>query len=143
MSESNLEAFFRDLIRADSEQEVSEALGKKRPIEWQPLGNNENNFGVIENQQSSPVAALIEKVTNCIDAILMRRCYEEGFDPKSSAAPRTMAEAVEKFFVDTYRSWHLGPVRREQAQSIQIVASGSTKKPCLVVYDDGGRATSG
>ena len=41
---------------------------------WYPLGGNENNFGVIENQQSTPIAALIEKITNSIDAVLMKKC---------------------------------------------------------------------
>ena len=116
---------------------VTNALSQRPSVHWRPLGNNENNFGVIENQQASPVAALIEKVTNCIDAILLRRCLEEGIDPKSESAPRTMAEAIERFFSSTYKSWHLGPIRRTQAEAIQIVASGSTKHPCLLVYDDG------
>ena len=129
---------FKDLLAAASEVAVGKALSTTEcALQWNPLGDNQNNFGVIENQQASPVAALIEKVTNCIDAILTRRCFEEGIDPKSGDAPRTMAEAVERFFASTYKSWHLGPIRREQAESIQIVASGSTKHPCLLVYDDG------
>ena len=132
------QTLFHALITADSEDVVSKIVeAGDASMRWEPLGGNQNNFGVIENQQASPVAALIEKVTNCIDAILMRRCFEEGIDPKSPTAPRTMAEAVEQFFTSTHRSWHLGPIRREQAQSIQIVASGSTKHPCLLVYDDG------
>ena len=43
---------------------------------WYPLGGKETNFAVIENQQSAPIAALIEKITNSIDAILMRKCFE-------------------------------------------------------------------
>src|SRR6266498_4449641 len=118
----NLQNLFDSLIEADSEIAIGRFLSQHdRSLEWQPLGNNQNNFEVIENQQASPVAALIEKVTNCIDAILLRRCLEEGIDPKSSNAPRTMAEAIERFFSSTYRSWHLGPIRRGQAESIQIV----------------------
>src|ERR1700730_17591113 len=129
---------FLTLVACESEAAVDEWLNRQNKVGWIPLGQNENNFGVIENQQSSPVAALIEKITNCIDAILMRRCLEESIDPKSADAPATMAAAVERFFSETYRSWHLGPVRRQQAESIQIVASGSTKHPSLLVYDDGG-----
>ncbi len=137
MNAEAAKSLFRALIVANSENDIAAALRQNTSIRWYPLGNNENNFGVIENQQSSPVAALIEKITNCIDAILLRRCWEEGMDPKSDGAPRTMAQAVERFFASTYKSWHLGPIRREQAESIQIVASGSTKHPCLLVYDDG------
>jgi hypothetical protein len=135
-SEFKPQTLFRTLIEADSEGEVTKELAD-HDLQWQPLGNNQNNFGVIENQQASPVAALIEKITNCIDAILLRRCLEERIDPKAPSAPRTMSDAIERFFTLTHKSWHLGPVRREQAESIQIVASGSTKHPCLLVYDDG------
>ena len=132
------QSLFYSLIKADTEGIVTNLLETKGVLlQWEPLGNNQNNFGVIENQQASPVAALIEKVTNCIDAILMKRCLEQEIDPKSPTAPRTMAEAVERFFAAAHKSWHLGPIRRKQAESIQIVASGSTKHPCLLVYDDG------
>ncbi|MAY21203.1 MAG: hypothetical protein CMC74_00285 [Flavobacteriaceae bacterium] len=39
---------------------------------WKPLGGNFSNYGVVKNQQSSPIAALIEKVTNAIDALLTK-----------------------------------------------------------------------
>ncbi|MEJ7662198.1 MAG: hypothetical protein WKG07_22840 [Hymenobacter sp.] len=37
--------------------------------------------------RASPIAALVEKLTNSIDATLMRKCYEAGLDPTSAAAP--------------------------------------------------------
>ena len=55
---------------------------------WKPLGGNFSNYGVVKNQQSSPIAALIEKVTNAIDALLTKECILSGTDPKSDAAPR-------------------------------------------------------
>lgn len=81
---------FDRIISAASEAEVAQVVGsslQRLSSSWVPLGGNENNFGVIENQQSSPIAALIEKITNSIDAILMRRCTENGIDPRSAAAP--------------------------------------------------------
>ena len=138
--------FFSLLLHADSEDEVARLLsGDYIParVTWSPLligrgsgGSNESNFSVIENQQASPIGALIEKVTNSIDAILMRKCIEAGIDAKSPAAPQRMSEAISRFFPD-FNSWHLSPARRRQAEAIQIVASGSTRKPCLLVYDDG------
>jgi hypothetical protein len=132
-----LRSFFEALISAESEGAVTEALHDGPGLQWGPLGANESNFGIIENQQSSPIAALIEKITNSIDAILLRRCLEQGIDPKSTAAPAAMAEAIDRFFGNAPKSWHLPPNRRAQAESIQIVASGSTKAPCLLIYDDG------
>lgn len=136
-----LQNLFELLLELEDEEGVAALLGKldtnDSGFAWHVLGGNENNFGVIENQQASPVAALIEKVTNSIDATLMRHCYEAGVDPKSAAAPRTMKEAVEQFLGAQSQYWHLGPERKRQAESIQIVASGSTKRPCLLIYDDG------
>jgi hypothetical protein len=127
--------FFR-LYRAENESAINGDLGGST-VEWAPLGQSENNFGVIENQQASPIAALIEKLTNSIDAILMRRCLELGIDPKSSAAPDSMHRAIEAFFATDHKNWHLSGVRRKQAQAIQILAAGSRTKPCLTIYDDG------
>lgn len=139
--ERSSRSLFSSLLSSISEEGVAVVLAKMEASDssaaWHPLGGNENNFGVIENQQSSPVAALIEKITNSIDATLMRHCYEASVDPKSEEAPRTMDEGIRRFFESSYQHWHLLPARKAQAESIQIVASGSTKHPCLLIYDDG------
>ncbi len=134
------ELFFK-FYRAENEFVIDRDL-REIILEWVPLGESENNFGVIENQQASPVAALIEKLTNSIDAILMRRCLEAGIDPKSPEAPQSMHDAIEKFFSPDCKSWHLQPVRRKQSEAIQILATGtssasSRQRPCLTIYDDG------
>lgn len=132
---------FFELYNASSEEEVEKVFSKNPSIfnnsaNWRPLGGNENNFGVIENQQSSPIAALIEKVTNSIDAILMRKCYENDIDPRSHEAPQTMEEAKQLFF-DRPRDWDLSGNRKTQAENIQIVADGPRLTPSLVIYDNG------
>lgn len=137
----NTTVLFQGLISSTNEFEVDTWL-KNFDGNWSPLGGNENNFGVIENQQASPIAALIEKLTNSIDAILMRKCLEAGIDPKSPAAPQTMHQAIETFFAPHHKNWHLQGVRRKQAESIQILATGiataaSRQRPCLMIYDDG------
>ncbi len=101
-SQENRE-IFHSLYSASTESDVDKILDRFQSVlcnskNWYPLDNNESNFGIIENQQSSPIAALIEKITNAIDAILMRRCYELGIDPKSPGAPVNMSDAVERFF---------------------------------------------
>ena len=101
-----------------------------------PLGGHENNFGVIENQQSAPIAALIEKITNSIDAVLMKKCLAAGIDPKSSQAPRSMEEARTNFFPN-HRDWDLATLRNQQAESIQTLADGPRGKTSLIIYDDG------
>ena len=132
---------FQGLFNSKTEEELDSFIKKypeifNNPNNWKPLGGNESNFGVVENQQSSPIAALIEKVINSIDAILMRKCYEAGIDPKSPEAPKTMQEAVRQFFPD-YKSWDLRQFRRKQAENIQIIADGPRRNTSLVIYDDG------
>lgn len=104
---------------------------------WFPFGGNYSNFGVVENQQSNPIAALIEKLTNSIDAILLKKCFELGIDPKSPNAPRSMEESVQVFFSKEHKNWDLPSFRKNQAESIQIIADGPKLIPSLIIYDDG------
>lgn len=136
---------FNCLYHASTEKEVDDIISSYPCIidskNWHPLDNNESNFGVIENQQSSPIAALIEKITNAIDAILMRRCFEAGIDPKGSDAPGSMDEAVEKLFHrdsdNWFENWNLSGFRQKQADEIQIIADGPRMETSLVIYDNG------
>ncbi len=110
---------------------------------WYPLGDNENNFGTIENQQASAIGALIEKFTNSIDATLMKKCYELGIDPKSADAPKTMQEAVDRFYGEKHQ-WLSSDFVKKESLGIQVIADGITKKKSartydtsLTIYDDG------
>jgi hypothetical protein len=136
----NLKELFENIYNASTEQELDEII-KSFPDffkteNWLPLGQNPSNYGVIENQQSNPIAALIEKVTNAIDATLMRRCLEEGVDPKGADAPRSMNEAIKQFFPN-HKEWDLDSFRRKQAQNIQIVADGTPRNTSVIIYDNG------
>ena len=137
------EELFWKLYDARNENEVDAILDRYPDIfdssNWYPLDGNESNFGVVENQQSNPVAALVEKITNSIDAILMRRCYEVGIDPKSAEAPRSVEDAIELFFPN-HTDWDLSTTRNEQAQNIQILADSKprdTANTSIIVYDNG------
>ena len=137
---NNCKQLFNKLYIAQTEQELDKVINIYpnifNPRNWHPLGGNENNFGVIENQQSAPIAALIEKITNSIDAVLMKKCLEVGIDPKSAQAPKSMDEARTEFFPN-HKHWDLPGARNEQAESIQILADGPKKNTSLIIYDDG------
>ena len=142
---SNKELFL-ELFRAKDEEDVLN-LFKSSPAvfsyeNWKPLDNNPSNYGIVKNQQSNPIAALIEKVTNSIDALLTKKCYEAGIDPKSSVAPQSMNGAIEKFYPS--HNWDLREFRREQAEEIQVFADGkgprssrSNYGTSVIVYDNG------
>ena len=134
------EKLFWELFRADREDAVTNVIRGHpefdNPANWQPYGQNESNFGVVENQQASPIPALVEKIINSVDAILTRRCYEAGVNPRSIEAPRSIDQAVTRFFPRP-QDWDLRDFRAQQAESIQIIADGPRMETSLLVYDDG------
>lgn len=136
----NPKSIFDLLFTAATEDQVDSVIAKHPTIfkkeNWVPIGGNDANYGIIENQQSNPIAALVEKVTNSIDALLMKRCLELGIDPKSPKAPKSMDEAIINFFPDN-KNWDLPTFRRKQAEEIQIVADGPTKESAVIIYDNG------
>lgn len=111
------------------------------PANWRPYGDNKNNCGTFENQQAKPEAALVEKLTNSIDAILTKECFIRGIDPKSKSpeVPQTMAEAIERFFNVIKGKWEnaVESRRREIASRLQIILTGDKRTPNIAIYDDG------
>lgn len=136
----NSKQLFNDLFFSKNEEEVDEVIQAYPEIyqdgNWHPLGGDERMFGIVRGQQSSPIAALVEKVTNSIDAILTKKCFEAGIDPESEHAPRTMEDATQLFFPDN-KNWDLQSFRRKQAEEIQIVADGPPRNTSVIIYDNG------
>lgn len=136
----DVEALFWKLYRCPVEADVHSVLEDagllESPPNWKPYGGNENNYGVVENQQASPIPALVEKITNGIDAILERRCREEGIDPKSPDAPKSIPDGVAQFFPD-HKNWDLAAHRKQQSEMLQIIADGPRMETSLVVFDEG------
>ncbi len=138
------EKLFNDLLHAELEDEVSEVLskhdlGRDDPTLWRPLGDIENHFGLVGNQQSSATAALVEKLINGVDALLIAACLREGIDPESQAAPRSMAEAAERFFhVRNGRLEYLDASERtELADNLHLIAVGEKTRPSYLIVDKG------
>src|SRR5205809_8145623 len=93
---------FNRLLRTEDEGEVDQILqrfgyGLDNEAVWHPLGDMENNFSTVGNQQTEATAALVEKVINGIDAVLMAECFRRGIDPEGPKAPVSMSAAVEQF----------------------------------------------
>jgi len=134
------ELIFKQLFRSHTEEEIDKIINEHPSIfsneNWKPLGENMSNYGVVKNQQSNPIAALIEKITNSIDAILTRKCYEVGIDPETDEAPKSMEKAIERFFPES-NNWDLPTFRKKQAERIQILADGPRMNTSLTVFDDG------
>lgn len=129
-----------DLLAAESEDAAINVLENygllNDKTHWRPLGNMPNNQSVVHAQQSSPVAALVEKFTNGLDAILLRHCKAADIDPRSAEAPESMSAAVLKYFGD------LSDKTRRQAapiaeENLVLYATGSKARPCISIYDAG------
>ncbi|WP_417351235.1 hypothetical protein [Flavobacterium alkalisoli] len=138
-----MEKLFWMLYNSHNEKEISTIIDTnpifQNPKNWKPYGNNKGNFGTFESQQNHPVPALIEKITNSIDAILIKECKLKGIDPKSPEAPNSMTRAVELFY--NVPDGEIGELtekqRRELAENIQILAVGDKKEPSIIIYDSG------
>jgi hypothetical protein len=139
----NLERLCLSLAETDSEEEVVDILKKAHLWDneenWENYGKNENNFSVIGNQQSAPDSALVEKIINSVDALLMRECLRRKISPTSPEAPRNITEAVSQFFGISQGSLTNISVgsRRELAKNISFVATGKKEKPCYSIIDSG------
>jgi hypothetical protein len=131
------------LLKAETEEDVVSTLQTvgywdNRAL-WRPYGDISNNRGVVGNQQSSPVAALVEKLVNSIDAVLISECRRRGIDPTSPSAPQTMQAAVQQFLgIRDGRVQNLDPGSRTRyAERIRLVASGKKEQPSYLIIDDG------
>ena len=92
------------LVACETENEVVQVLTEEGYWNtndgiWQPYGGVENNSGQIQAQSSDSTSALVEKLTNSGDSLLMLEAYKRGIDPKSNEAPQTMRSALKEFFV--------------------------------------------
>ena len=147
--EFSTQQFCIDLLQADTEDQVIGLLEERgywdKPDAWRPFGDREDNFSTIGNQSSNADGALVEKLVNSVDAVLMGECWSAGIPPNSPEAPRSIAEAVSQFFYgDRSRANTLGHVsnwspkrRREVSDRITLAATGTRQNPSFTIVDSG------
>lgn len=132
---------FESLLHAEDEDEVTTILEKAGYVaaDWQPFGGIANNIGLVGNQQADPTAALVEKVINAIDAVLMRACFARKIDPEGPRAPASMNAAVAAFYGvhDGKFENVTAEERTAVAENIHLVAVGSKSSPSYLVVDRG------
>lgn len=126
---------------ADALYQLIVSYGLDGSAYWKPYGGNFNNAGIFENQQSSPENALVEKLTNSIDAILMKGCMIRGTNPKDKTnpkVPQTINAATKMFFNVDNGKWEniVSTERNGIAQNIQIILTGDRKTPNVAIYDN-------
>jgi hypothetical protein len=137
------------LVHADTPEAVIAVLEKAGYWDddavWRDLGDNENNYSILGAQQSDPIAALVEKLVNSVDARLMNECMVAGIKADSKQAPRSVREAVAQLVEHSdpakatngrIENW-TATERRDQAKRITLAATGPNSAPCLSISDEG------
>ena len=74
MKYAKSESMALGFLKADSEAKVKALMSKTLEMNiaenWKPYGGKDKNWDRIGAQQTNPVGALTEKLTNSIDAVL-------------------------------------------------------------------------
>lgn len=94
--ETNRDILF-SLAKVTSQDEVSQLIANHpffKDCKWEFYGGLPNNAGIIKAQAPDPVGALVEKITNGIDALLVRACINNGINPESPGSPQNQADAI-------------------------------------------------
>jgi hypothetical protein len=131
------------LIDCESEDDAIEILKNEGYWDdsdnWQFFGKDENNYSIIGNQQSKPETAIVEKIINSVDAMLMGECLKRKIKPESDQAPQSIKDALTKFF-----NIHDGKLtnipakeRSKLADHICFVATGQKTNPTYALIDKG------
>ena len=149
ISSKNKEQLCMDLLRADSEEQVIEILSDSglwnNLDNWRYFGDREDNFSTIGNQSSSADGALVEKIVNSVDAVLIGECWLAGIQPNSQKAPNTIPNAVAKFlFADNSANSRMGyicnwtpEIRRAHSDRITLSVTGRKDQPSITIVDTG------
>lgn len=131
------------LADCETETEVINVLKQNKYWDdlscWRYFGDIEDNYSTIGNQQSQPEYALVEKIVNSVDALLLSKCLESGINPKSQLAPRTANAAMMKFYnIPDGKLSKVSPRQRASlAENISLIATGSKNNPCYSIIDCG------
>lgn len=132
------------LAMAESEKEIIEILKQEKAWDnkkcWRAFGDNENNWSTIGNQQSEADAALVEKLVNSVDALLMKECLVRNINPTSENAPSSIANALDTFFgITGGKIQNLTESQRTKLaqDNIILAATGDKTLPNYVIVDRG------
>lgn len=149
----DMRGLFEEFLFAEVESEVTAIIERYDLNDsslWIPYGNQPSNYSVIGNQSSTAEGALAEKLTNAVDALLVKMCMKMGINPEGPDAPKNFKEALEVFW--GIKDGNLAEVSREIEREIlnNLVLmvttkdaktwnelSSNTKQLAISLYDNG------
>jgi hypothetical protein len=127
----------QQVLQASTPEDVEALISAYPEGQWKSLGNREMNFPVV-NVGADPGDALVERITNGMDALIEREMVIQGIVVPPSS-PRQASEQL--FGIPQGRLLHLSETarRRQLAMNLQVVLrdSGLAKRPTVVVEDHG------
>jgi hypothetical protein len=135
---------FLKLLKAETEDEVDSVLTEAGyfehdPTHWPALSAWNNNWTLVGAQNTNPTGALVEKLVNAVDHVLIAGCWRAGIDPESDQAPATITDAARDFF--KVRNGRLDSLtaaeRTALADNIHFVATGPKTAPNYLIIDKG------
>ena len=141
------------LLAAESEEAVQKVIDSvpqmADPANWAAIDGRDSNFNVVTNQASTGGKAATELMTNMVDAILMKKAYEQGIDLKNrEEMPPTMYMAVDRL-IENLRGGRLvnaneGWLKDFASKNLIVGITGNretTRKsaewPCYTFVDNG------
>lgn len=136
------------LMHADTEDEVIALLKGAgywdNPDVWRYYGDDDSNASIIGSQMSEPEPAIVEKLTNAVDACLINECLIRGIPTDSDDAPKSITEAVGRFYDEGVKSELAGQIkewdktkRTNVSMNITLAATGNKNNPCITISDQG------
>ncbi len=131
------------LVQCESEEEVIDILKKEKYWDkqenWQYFGADEGNFSIIGNQQSKPESAIVEKIINSVDAMLMAECLKKDINPEGPEAPKSISDAlIEYFKITDGKLTNMQAIERSRlADNIMFIATGQKTNPNYAIVDKG------
>lgn len=130
------ETLVRQLFHVCTEEDVLALASAVPGARWRPLGGRGNNYSTI-HVGADPGDALVERVTNGIDALVERELLRSG-----AAGIQSPRGASEKLFgIPGGRLSGLSDeaTRRRLAERLRVTLrdSGDAKRPTVVVEDNG------
>lgn len=143
MKNEEIKKLTLDLIQAESEKVVVSILNKvglwSNKQAWKEVDESSGNWSTIGNQQSTPDTALVEKIINSVDAMLMKECLVRDIEPTSPNAPKSISEAQKEYFqiYNGKLSSIDARVRSALAENIFLVVSGNKTSPSYAIVDQG------
>lgn len=139
MSTKDVQTLAAQLWGARTEDDVTKALAAitaaEPGVKWRPVGDRPNNIGTIR-VASDPALAMVERITNAMDAML-----ELGHAQHPSQHPVSPRQAAQQWYCvpKTGLADMTEKERRTLGEQIAVSLdeSGDPKRPTIVVSDHG------